>query len=66
MEQEVTVMQWYVVTGTAGATVTTPDGKLLCTVPATGQGSFFAITPIVVTSDDSVSVVRDPFVMPPR
>lgn len=61
MEQQVTVMQWYVVTGTAGATVSTPEGVTLCTIPDGGQGSFFAITPIVVTSDDSVSVVNATF-----
>lgn len=61
MEQQVTVMQWYVVTGTAGATVSTPEGVTLCTIPDGGQGSFFAITPIVVTSDASVSVVKATF-----
>lgn len=61
MEQQVTVMQWYVVTGTAGATVSTPEGVTLCTIPDGGQGAFFAITPIVVTSDDSVSVVKATF-----
>ena len=40
MEHTVTVMKWYVVTGTAGATVSTPDGEILCTVPDGGQGSF--------------------------
>ena len=61
MEHTVTVMQWYVVTGTAGATVSTPEGVTLCTIPDGGQGTFFAITPIVVTSDDSVSVVKATF-----
>ena len=61
MEQQVTVMQWYVVTGTAGATVSTPEGVTLCTIPDGGQGSFFAITSTIVTSDDSVSVVKATF-----
>lgn len=65
MEQQVTVMQWYVVTGTAGATVSTPEGVTLCTIPDGGQGSFFAITPIVVTSDASVSVVKATFKLAP-
>jgi hypothetical protein len=61
MEQQVTVMQWYVVTGTAGATVSTPEGVTLCTIPDGGQGSFYAITSTIVTSDDSVSVVKATF-----
>lgn len=61
MEQQVTVMQWYVVTGTAGATVSTPEGVTLCTIPDGGQGAFYAITSTIVTSDDSVSVVKATF-----
>lgn len=61
MEHTVTVMQWYVVSGTAGATVSTPEGVILCTVPDGGQGTFYATTPKVVTSDDSVTVVKATF-----
>ena len=62
MERTVTVKKWYVVTGTAGATVTSPDGsKTFCTVPEGGQGVFYATIPKVVTSDDSVEVVETTF-----
>ena len=66
MERNVTVKKWYVVTGTAGATVTSPDGsKIFCTVPDGGQGTFYATTPKVVTSDDSVEVVEATFNLAP-
>lgn len=65
MEHTVTVMQWYVVSGTAGATVSTPEGVILCTVPDGGQGTFYATTPKVVTSDDSVTVVKATFNLAP-
>ena len=66
MERTVTVKKWYVVTGTAGATVTSPDGsKIFCTVPDGGQGTFYATTPKVVTSDDSVEVVEATFNLAP-
>ena len=66
MERTVTVKKWYVVTGTAGATVTSPDGsKTFCTVPEGGQGTFYATTPKVVTSDDSVEVVEATFNLAP-
>ena len=62
MERNVTVKKWYVVTGTAGDTVTSPDGsKIFCTVPEGGQGIFYATAPKVVTSDDSVEVVETNF-----
>lgn len=62
MEHTVTTKKWYVVTGTAGATVTSPDGsKTFCTVPEGGQGVFYATTPKVVTSDDSVEVAETTF-----
>lgn len=62
MELTVTVKKWYVVTGTAGATVTSPDGsKTFCTIPDGGQATFYATTPKVVTSDDSVEVVEATF-----
>ena len=62
MEHTVTTKKWYVVTGTAGATVTSPDGKkTYCTVPEGGQGVFYATAPKVVTSDDSVEVVETTF-----
>ncbi len=62
MEHTVTTKKWYVVTGTAGATVTSPDGsKTFCTIPEGGQGTFYATTSKVVTSDDSVEVVETTF-----
>ena len=62
MERNVTVKKWYVVSGTAGDTVTSPDGsKIFCTVPEGGQGIFYATSPKVVTSDDSVEVVETNF-----
>lgn len=62
MEHTVTTKKWYVVTGTAGATVTSPDGsKTFCTVPEGGQGVFYATAPKVVTSDDSVEVFETTF-----
>ena len=62
MERNVTVKKWYVVSGTAGDTVTSPDGsKIFCTVPEGGQGIFYATAPKVVTSDDSVEVVETNF-----
>lgn len=62
MEHTVTTKKWYVVSGTAGDTVTSPDGsKIFCTVPEGGQGIFYATAPIVVTSNDSVEVVETTF-----
>jgi hypothetical protein len=66
MEHTVTTKKWYVVSGTAGDTVTSPDGsKIFCTVPEGGQGIFYATSPIVVTSNDSVEVVETTFNLAP-
>lgn len=66
MEHTITTKKWYVVSGTAGDTVTSPDGsKIFCTVPEGGQGIFYATAPKVVTSNDSVEVVETTFNLAP-
>lgn len=61
MEIEVTPKKWYVVSGTAGATVTKPDGTVIATVPDGGQTAFLATTYTVLTSDSKVEVVDSTF-----
>lgn len=61
-EIKVSVNTWYVVEGTAGATVTNPStNRVIATVEDGKQASFYATTPYVLASDDSVSVYKVPF-----
>ena len=57
MERKVIVGYWYIVGGPAGATVTVlGEENPCCTVPEGGQGSFYAQAPVVVVSDESVTL----------
>ena len=61
-EIKVSVNSWYVVEGTAGATVINPStNKAIATVEDGKQASFYATTPYVLASDDSVSVYKTTF-----
>lgn len=61
-EIKVSVNTWYVVEGTAGATVINPStNKPIATVENGKQTGFLATTPYVLVSDDSVQVVKAPF-----
>lgn len=62
MTRNVTIKTWYVVSGTAGATVKSEDGTVtFCTIPEGGQGYFYATADKVVTSDDSVKITEATF-----
>lgn len=57
MERKVIVGFWYIVDGPAGATVTrVGEANPCCTVPEGGQGHFFASAPVVVVSDESITL----------
>ncbi len=57
MERKITVGYWYIVGGPAGATVTVKgEVNPCCTVPEGGQGSFFAQAPVVIVSDDAITL----------
>ena len=59
---KVSVNSWYVVEGTAGATVTNPStNRVIATIEEGKQASFYATTPYVLASDDSVSVYKTTF-----
>lgn len=61
-EIKVSVNTWYVVEGTAGATVTNPStNRVIATIEDGKQASFYATTPYVLASDDSVSVYKATF-----
>lgn len=61
-EIKVSVNTWYVVEGTAGATVTNPStNRVIATIEDGKQASFYATTPYVLASDDSVSVYKTTF-----
>lgn len=61
-EIKVSVNTWYVVEGTAGATVTNPStNRVIATLEEGKQASFYATTPYVLASDDSVSVYKATF-----
>lgn len=61
-EIKVSVNTWYVVEGTAGATVTNPStNRVIATIEDGKQTSFYATTPYVLASDDSVSVYKSTF-----
>lgn len=61
MEITVTPKKWYVVSGAAGSTISTPEGVVIATVPDGGQASFYATTYTVEASDDSTEVVEATF-----
>ena len=57
MERKITVGYWYIVGGPAGATVTVKgEVNPCCTVPEGGQGSFYAQAPVVVVSDEAITL----------
>lgn len=57
MERKITVGYWYIVGGPAGATVTVKgEVNPCCTVPEGGQGSFFAQAPVVIVSDEAITL----------
>lgn len=57
MDVNVQVGSWYVVEGDAGDTVTNPEnGKAIATVEDGKQATFYATTPYVITSADTVGV----------
>ncbi len=59
---EVTVYTWYVVEGAAGSTVINPStGRAVATVEEGKQTAFYALTPYVLVSDDSVTVNKANF-----
>lgn len=61
-EIKVSVNTWYVVEGTAGATVINPStNKAIATVEDGKQTAFYATTPYVLVSDDSVNVFKATF-----
>lgn len=65
-EIKVSVNSWYVVEGTAGATVTNPStNRVIATIEEGKQAAFYATTPYVLASDDSVSVYKSTFNLAP-
>lgn len=61
-EIKVSVNTWYVVEGTAGATVINPStNKAIATVEDGKQTAFYATTPYVLVSDDSVNIFKATF-----
>jgi len=57
MERKITVGYWYIVGGPAGATVTVKgEVNPCCTVPEGGQGSFYAQAPVVIVSDEAITL----------
>ena len=65
-EIKVSVNTWYVVEGTAGATVINPStNKAIATVEDGKQTAFYATTPYVLVSDDSVNVFKATFNLAP-
>lgn len=62
MDVNVQVGSWYIVEGDAGDTVTNPEnGKAIATVEDGKQATFYATTPYVITSADTVGVHKATF-----